>query len=77
MCDGPGIALVFRKFVDIYKELRSTDTDTARITARCYDSYRVFVLRALASLEANLVPYIYRLEQVEKHLYDSKTARSS
>jgi hypothetical protein len=55
-CDGPGIALVFGKFVDMYQELRSTDTDTARMTARCCESCRVFVLRALASLEADLVP---------------------
>jgi hypothetical protein len=76
-CDGPGIALVFGKFVDMYKELRSTDTDTARMTARCCDSCRVFVLRALASLEADLVPCVHGLEQVEKHLYDGKAVRSS
>lgn len=76
-CDGPGIALVFGKFVDMFQELRSTDTDTARMTARCCNSCRVFVLRALASLEADLVPCVYRLEQVEKHLYNSKTVRSS
>ena len=62
MCNGPGIALVFSKFVDIYKELRSTDIDTARMIARCYNSYYVFVLHALALLEADLLPYIYRLE---------------
>jgi hypothetical protein len=76
-CDGPGIALVFGKFVDMYKELRSTDTDTARMTARCCDSCRVFVLRALASLEADLLPCVHGLEQVEKHLYDGRTVQCS
>jgi len=32
---------------------------------RYYDSYRVFVLRVLASLEADLIPYVYSLERVE------------
>lgn len=68
---------MFGKFVDMYQELRSTDTDTARMTARCCDSCRVFVLRALASLEADLVPCVHGLEQVEKHLYDGKAVRSS
>jgi hypothetical protein len=33
-CDGHGIALIFGKFVDMYQELRSLDTDTAKLTAR-------------------------------------------
>jgi hypothetical protein len=74
-CDGPGIALIFGKFVDLYQELRSVNNDTARMTARCCDSCRVFVLRALASLEADLVPCVHGLEQVEKHLYDGSEVR--
>jgi hypothetical protein len=73
--DGPGIALVFGKFVDLYQELRSANIDTARMTARCYDSCCVFVLRTLASLEADLVPCVYSLEQVEQHLYDGSEIR--
>jgi len=76
-CDGPGIALIFGKFVDLYQELRSVNNDTARMTARCCDSCRVFVLRALASLEADLVPCVHGLEQVEKHLYDGSEVRPS
>lgn len=68
-CDGPGIALVFGKFIDLYQELRSVNTDTARMTAHCCDSCRVFVLRALASLEADLIPCVHGLERVEQHLY--------
>jgi hypothetical protein len=74
-CGGPGIALVFGKFVDLYQELRSTNTDTPRMTARCCDSCRVFVLRALASLEADLVPCVHGLERVEQHLYDGSEVR--
>jgi hypothetical protein len=40
------------------------------MTARYCDSCRVFVLRALASLEADLVPCVYSLKRVEQHLYD-------
>lgn len=76
-CDGPGIALVFGKFVDLYQELKSANTDTARMTARCCDSCRVFVLRALASLEADLVPCVNGLERVGQHLYGGSEARPS
>lgn len=69
-CDGPGIALIFGKFVDMYQELRSLDTDTTRLTASCCDTCRSFVLRALASLEADLVPCVRGLEQVEQHAFD-------
>jgi hypothetical protein len=64
-CDGPGIALVFSKFFDLYQELRSIDTDTARMTVQYYDFCCVFALRTLASLEADLIPYVYGLERVE------------
>jgi hypothetical protein len=74
-CDGPGIALVSGKFVDLYQGLRSANTDTAKMTARCCDSCRVFVLRALASLEADLVPCVHGLERVEQHLYDGSEVR--
>jgi hypothetical protein len=47
------------------------------MTARCCDSCRVFVLRALASLEADLVPCVHGLEQVEKHLYGGSEVRPS
>jgi hypothetical protein len=53
------------------------NNDTARMTARCCDSCRVFVWRALASLEADLVPCVHGLEQVEKHLYDGSEVRPS
>jgi hypothetical protein len=76
-CDGPGIALIFGKLVDLYQELRSVNNDTARMTARCCDSCHVFVLRALASLEADLVPCVHGLEQVEKHLYGGSEVRPS
>jgi hypothetical protein len=76
-CDGPGIALIFGKFVDMYQELRSLDADTAKLTASCCDSCRVFVLRALASLEADLVPCVRGLEQVEQHTFDGHDVRPS
>jgi hypothetical protein len=76
-CDSPGIALVFGKFVDLYQEVRSVNTDTARMTARCCDPCRVFVLRALASLEADLVPCVHGLERVTQHLFDGSEVRPS
>jgi hypothetical protein len=69
-CDGPGIALIFGKFVDMYQELRSLDTDTAKLTVSCCDTCRSLVLRALASLEADLVPCVRGLKQVEQHTID-------
>jgi hypothetical protein len=44
---------------------RSLDTDTAKLTASYCDTYRSLVLRTLASLEADLVPYVRGLKQVE------------
>jgi hypothetical protein len=76
-CDGPGIALIFGKFVDMYQELRSLDADTAKLMPSCCDSCRVFVLRALASLEADLVPCVGGLEQVEQHTFDGHDVRPS
>jgi hypothetical protein len=46
----------------MYQELRSLDTDTAKLTASYCDTYRNLVLRALASLEADLVPYVRGLK---------------
>jgi hypothetical protein len=69
-CDGPGIALIYGKFVDMYQELRALDTDTAKLTASCCGTCRGLVLRASASLEADLVPCVRGLEQVEKHAFD-------
>jgi hypothetical protein len=65
-CDGPGIALVSSKFVDLYQELGSVNTHTARTTARCCDSCGVFVLRALTSLKAGLVLCVQRCSQSNK-----------
>lgn len=76
-CDGPGIALIFGKFVDMYQELRSLDTDTAKLTSSCCDACRGLVLRALASLEADLVPCVRGLEQVEQHTFDGHDVRPS
>jgi hypothetical protein len=49
------------------QELRSLDADTAKLTASCCDSCRVFVLQALVSQEADLVPCVRGLKQVEQH----------
>jgi hypothetical protein len=76
-CDGPGIALVFGKFVDLYQDLRSLDADTTKLTRQCCDSCRNFVLRALASLEADLVPCVRGLEQVEQHVFDGAEVEPS
>ena len=44
--------------------------DTSRMKAHCCASCRVLVLRALACLRADLIPYVYGLEQVSRDLYD-------
>jgi hypothetical protein len=46
----------------MYQELRSLDTDTAKLIASYCDTYRNLVLRALASLEADLVPCVRGLK---------------
>jgi hypothetical protein len=61
----------------MYQELRSLDTDTAKLTASCCDTCRSLVLRALASLEADLVPCVRGLEQVEQHTFDSHDVEPS
>lgn len=65
------------KFVDIYQELRALNSNTTKLTASCCDSCRIFVLRALASLEADLVPCVRGLEQVERHSFDEREVGSS
>jgi hypothetical protein len=47
----------------MYQELRSLDTDTAKLTASCCDTCRGLVLRALASLEADLMPCVKDLSR--------------
>jgi hypothetical protein len=69
-CDGPVAALTLGKFVDLYQELRSVDSDTAKMAARYCNPCRILVLRALASLEADLVPCAQGLRRVERHLHD-------
>lgn len=76
-CDGPGIALLFGKFVDLYQDLRSLDPDTTKLTRQCCDACRTFVLRALASLEADLVPCVQGLEQVDQHVFNGVAVQAS
>jgi hypothetical protein len=61
----------------MYQELRSLDTDTTKLTASYYDTCYSLVLHALASLEADLVPYVRGLKQVEQHTFDSYNVRLS
>lgn len=75
--DQAGIALIFGKFIDMYHELRSLDADTAKLTGRCCDPRRVIVLRALASLEADLLPFARGLEQVAQPVFGGDEVRPS
>jgi hypothetical protein len=61
----------------MYQELRTLDTDTTKLTASCCNTCRGLVLRALASLEADLVPYVRGLEQVEQYAFDGYDVRPS
>jgi hypothetical protein len=61
----------------MYQELRSLDTDTAKLMASCCDTCRNLVLRTLALLEADLVPCVRGLKQVEQHTFDGHDVRLS
>jgi hypothetical protein len=49
---------MFSKFVDMYQELRSLNTNTAKLMASCCDTCCSLVVHALASLEADLMPCV-------------------
>jgi hypothetical protein len=58
--------------LDDQSNLIDSWNDITRMTARCCDSCRVLVLRALACLEADLISCVYGLEQVDRHIYDPR-----
>ena len=65
-CDGPAVALMFRKFVDFFDEMPSLDNN-ACAESRCCDNCRPLVTEKSAYLRRELVQWAAELERVQKH----------
>lgn len=65
-CDGPAVALMFRKFVDLFDEMPSLDSD-ASAESRCCDNCRPLVTEKSARLRRKLVQWAADLERVRIH----------
>lgn len=65
-CDGPAVALMFRKFVDLFDEMPSLDND-ACAESRCCDNCRPLVKEKSAHLRRELVQWAAGLERVQIH----------
>ena len=65
-CDGPGVALVIRKFFDAFGDLRSVENG-AGLSSRCCDRCRPVALDALQTLSRVLIPCAEALEDVQSH----------
>jgi hypothetical protein len=69
ICDGPPVALMFRKFVDLLDEMPSLDKDTG-VDSRCCDACRSLVAQGSAYLLSELVRRANELEKVKMHTVD-------
>jgi hypothetical protein len=65
-CDGPAIALMFRKFVELFDEMPSLDNDEGS-KQRCCDVCRPLVARRSAILHSELEKWAAELEDVRSH----------
>jgi hypothetical protein len=65
-CDGPAVALMFRKFIDLFDEMPSLDTD-AGVESRCCDVCRPLVTEKSAYLRSELLQWAFELEGVRVH----------
>ena len=68
-CDGPAVALMFRKFIDLFDEIPSLDTD-AGAESRCCDVCRPLVTAKSAYLRSELLQWAVKLEGVQVHTSD-------
>jgi hypothetical protein len=62
---------------DLPRDVLFQITADAKLAASCCHSCRILVLRALASLEADLVPCVRGLEQVAQHTSGGDEIRPS
>jgi hypothetical protein len=67
-CDGPGVALLLRKFIDAFYSMPTLDNDP-NADHRCCDLCRPKALRAFKILESVLRPCVKDLEKIQIHRY--------
>jgi hypothetical protein len=67
-CDGPAVALLLHKFIDVFHDMPSLDNDP-KADHRCCETCRPKVLKASKVLEEVLKPCAEDLEDVENHRY--------
>lgn len=68
---SPGNVTFFHSVVarlDDQSTLTDLCNDTIRMTVRFCDACRGFVFPGLTCLEADLIPYVYGLKHLERHL---------
>jgi hypothetical protein len=70
-CDGPVVALIFRKFIGLFDEMPSLDTD-AGAESRCCDVCRPLVTTKSAYLRSELLQWAVELEGVQVHTSDGE-----
>ncbi|KAK3045661.1 hypothetical protein LTR09_012782 [Extremus antarcticus] len=75
-CDGPAVALVLRKLIDAFEDVRSYDGDSD-MAHKCCDRCRPQTLRALHYLRDMLLPCARALERIKDHRFDREEVRPS
>lgn len=75
-CDGPGVALLLRKFIGAFHDMPSLDDDP-EADHRCCDLCRPKALRAFKILENVLLPCATDLEMIQNHHYGDDSVETS
>jgi hypothetical protein len=75
-CDGPGVALLLRKFIDAFHSMPTLDNDPDA-DHRCCDLCRPKALRAFKILENVLRPCAKDLEKIQTHCYGNGNVEAS
>jgi hypothetical protein len=65
-CDGPAVALMFRKFIEFCNETPSLDNDEAS-ERKCCDNCRPLIIQNLSRLRSELEDWAAKLECIESH----------
>ena len=75
-CDGPTVAKMFRKFVDLFDEIPSLDLDP-HAKNKCCDACRPLVVKRSAYLHDVLLQWAAELEDIQEHRYDNEETSTS
>jgi hypothetical protein len=67
-CDGPGVALLLRKFIDAFRDMPTLDSDPSADHC-CCETCRPDASRTFRILEEVLLPCAEDLERVGTHRY--------